>query len=472
MKLDYCSYTAPLDRAQIDTPLEIVNQLLDNLPSEIWKNKDITFLDPCVKTGRFLTQIYLRLMDGLSQEIPDNYQRSNHILTQQLYGIGITKIQAMRSRKNLYGTKNANKSFLAQFTTIDGNIKYERDLINRNTINNFNFKGVFNMNFDIIIGNPPYQEMDGGAQASAIPLYNIFIERAKQLQPQYISMIIPDRWITGGRGLDGFRTSMLNDTHISYFYDYENSKECFPTVDIKGGICYFLWDKNYNNKCKIIKKNNNEEKIVEGFLNEPGIFSIGLTEINNKVSSNSDTFIETIASTQRPYGIRGDAFSNPAKYNLPPFEITPQNNGYKIIGRENNKRVWKYMKSDFIFSKQGLISNYKVFIPRNFGSGKIGEMPPQPIIAKPNECCTETFIELGPFQSEQEAKNFLSYFKTKFFRALMSIQKKDQGAARKIYKYIPIQDFSKAWSDKELYEKYNLTEQEQNYIETIIPEID
>lgn len=458
---DLCSFTAQVSENEVDTPIKLVKTMFDVLPHDIWSNPNITICDFCVKSGRFLLEAYFRFLDGEKDIIPDFKERRKHILEKQIFGLGTSYKTQKRAIANLY----AGQKF--------SNIKYIDDLTIKENVQDIDFKEVFNMNFDIIIGNPPYQQSDGGAQASAVPLYNLFIEKAKQLNPRYLSMIIPDRWITGGRGLDSFRNSMLNDTHFSYFYDYANSKDCFPNnVDIKGGICYFLWDNQYNEKCKIIKNINGEEKEAFGFLNEPGIFSIGFTEINNKVSSVSTRFIEDIASTQKPYGIRGDAFANPEKYNLPPFETIEQKDGYKIIGRENNKRVWKYLKSDFNFSKMGLLTNYKVFIPRNFGSGKIGEMPPRPIIASPNECCTETFIEIGPFNSAIEAQNFLSYYKTKFFRALMSIQKKDQSGARRIYKHIPIQDFSKPWTDKELYEKYKLTDDEIAYIEENIPNVE
>ena len=343
------------------------------------------------------------------------------------------------------------------------------------------------MKFDYIIGNPPYQISDGGAQASAKPVYNYFIETAKNLAPENICFIVPSRWMTGGKGLDSFRDIMIHDKRMKILHDYADGKLLFNGVDIKGGVCYFLWNANHNDKCKCYRHDIDGTYETLRFLCEDGddifIRDGRLINIKNKVQNLNEKSIMGIVSPRKPYGLSGDTMKDTAKYKLPPFSDTPIKDGYEILGLgSGQKRIWKYIPKDYPLPKKEGIGKYKVFISEAYGCGNIGEVPSTPVLGTPVQICTETFLQIGPFDTEIEAKNFLSYLKTKFFRALVSIKKQTQHTTQKVYKYVPIQDFTNKsdidWTksireiDQQLYKKYGLSEDEIKFIEEKVKEMD
>lgn len=500
---DVLSCLANLSNDEVFTPPTVVNQMLDTLPSELWSNPQVTFLDPVCKTGIFLREIAKRLMVGLKDKIPDVQERANHIFTKQLYGIAITELTSLLSRRSLYCSKKANSqySICTEFNDEQGNIIYQRikhtwkdgkciycgasqneydrgdefeshayQLIHIN-----NPEKIFNMRFDVIIGNPPYQLSDGGAQASAKPIYHLFIEQAQKLKPRFLTMIIPARWYTGGKGLDKFRDNMINDKRIRILHDYVDASECFSGVEIKGGVCYFLWDKDYSGECEIFKHKGNEIEISRRYLVEKGVKIFirenKLISIMRKVWANNkiekDSF-ETIISSTKPYGLRGDFFKNPSKYGMPKIRETTLGGDLRILGLDGSKRVYRYISQNYPLPKRDLLYNYKIFIPRNVGNGEFGDFTPTTVVASPKDLCTETFVQAGPFQSINEANNADNYIRTKFFRALISIRKQDQGASKAVYHFVPLQDFSESWTDEKLYKKYGLTEDEIAFIESMI----
>lgn len=348
---------------------------------------------------------------------------------------------------------------------------------------NFWNKEVQTMKFDAIVGNPPYQMSDGGAQASATPVYNLFVDVSKKLNANYISMIMPSRWMTGGKGLDKFRDDMIHDKHYLVLHDYTNSKNVFPSVDIKGGICYFLRDRDKEDKCKIYKHDSENVKYSYRNLVEDGdeifIRNSELITIKNKVAKKDNSSFENIVSPLKPYGLRGDIFKDYSKYNLPNMSDNPINNGLTVYGLDEKlKRVMRYADINYPLPKRDYVKGYKLFMSRNQGSGNFGEEFSTPIFAKPNDCCTETFVVIGLFNTEKESQNCWQYIKTKFFRAMVGIRKQDQGASKSIYHYVPLQDFTEKsdidWSksvaeiDKQLYKKYNLTQEEIYFIEKTV----
>lgn len=191
-------------------------------------------------------------------------------------------------------------------------------------------------------------------------------------------------------------------------------------------------------------------------------------EIKNKVAKLNEKPFTEIVSNIRPYGLRGDIFDNPQKYNLSEFSTEKLPNCYQIIGLKNLKRTIFYVPKSFPIPKSGALDKYKIFIPRNYGQGDFGEMPYAPILAEPDTACTETFLEIGPFETKTEMQNCFSYMKTKFFRTLVSLFKHDQSACWRVYQFVPLQDFSKPWTDAELYKKYNLSTEDINFIESKI----
>ena len=322
-------------------------------------------------------------------------------------------------------------------------------------------KEVQEMKFDAIVGNPPYQMMDGGSKASAVPIYNEFVDQAKQLAPKYLSMIIPAKWFNGGRGLDSFREGMLNDTHLSILVDFPDSQICFPGVDIAGGVCYFLHDSEHNEKCTVKTFDNGKFDETKRYLNEYDTFirhpkAIPIIE---KVIKATDTeYLDSYVSSQKPFGLR--TFVKPTKSG----DLTLRFNGGR--GPFNSKDVttnnawidkWKVIMSYLTYDHAG----------RADKDGKRRIFSTMEILS-PKEICTETYIVISALDTELEAKNLLSYLKTKFARFMVAQVTSTQHIAKSNFCYVPFQDFSKTWTDAELYAKYNLSEDEIAFIEATI----
>lgn len=324
------------------------------------------------------------------------------------------------------------------------------------------------MKFDVIVGNPPYQLNDGGgAGTSAVPIYNKFIQQAKKLNPRYISMIVPARWYSGGKGLDEFRDEMLKDDRIREIHDFLDASECFPGVQIKGGVCYFLWNRDNKGLCKVTSYNKNQiVSIAERPLLEKGAevfirFNEAITILNKVKKLNEPLIIDEISS-RKPYGIDSN-FSNFKK------EKT----------KEYNIKLYRFGKSGYISELQvpkgkEYINKLKVIISKA-GSGS-DSFPHQilgvPIISEPNSVSTETYIILRTFDNEVQAMNFINYVSTKFFRFLVSLIKNTQNAAKGVYQFVPIQDFNENWTDEKLFKKYRITQNEIDFINTLIRPMD
>ena len=494
---DILTCLASLSNDEVFTPPKIVNEMLDLLPQEIWSDKNIKFLDPVSKTGVFLREIAKRLNKGLEKKIPNKQKRINHIFKNQLYAIAITELTSLISRRSVYCSKNAKGKYsvCTDFKNPEGNVKFynikhiwrngrciycgaSEEVYSRGDeleshayefIHTLKPEEIFKMKFDVIIGNPPYQLSDGGGGqgSSAIPLYNKFVEQAKKLNPRFLTMIIPSRWFVGGKGLDEFRESMINDKRLRILHDFLNASDCFPGIAIKGGVCYFLWDRDNPEECEIITYENGEiiSKMKRPLVEENTNIFIRFNEaipIYKKVRKLKEKSFINFVSSRKPFGFSSnfrDFFPNGDKDSIKMY-------GNKVIGYLTKKAK--------IPQNIGWIKKWKIFISFGYGAGEgyPHQIINKPFIGEPNTCSTETYLVIGPFENEKTAKNVLSYMCTKFFRFMVMLKKNTQNGTRQVYEFVPMQDFSKSWTDEELYKKYNLTKKEIDFIEKMIRPMD
>lgn len=504
---DVLTCLANLSNDEVFTPPTLVNSILDLLPQELWSNPEARFLDPVSKSGVFLREMAKRLMVGLEAHFPDPQLRINHILKNQLFGIAITELTSLLSRRSVYCSKIANHqkySLCNEFTDEQGNIRYERmqhtwlgskckycgaskaeydrddsaETYAYNFIHIDNPLEIFklkNMKFDVVVGNPPYQLSDGGGTGdSAKPIYHLFFQQAKKLNPKYISMITPSRWMKGGKGLDNFRNEMINDKHISFIYDFEDAKECFNGLNIDGGVCYFLWDYQNNSELDFFYKPRQLDEIysrrfLKNNFSETVIRDYRQISIVEKIFNQTKNKFSQIVSSRKPYGISTDLFNDPLKYGYEKIPSKPFKNSYKIYGVKGNKggakRLVGYIDKDKVQINES-VSKYKLF--QSYAYSTTSTVPPEIIIGLPNEISTETFLLIGPFETKYIAENCLSYTKTKFYRALLYFNRIQKNLSQSTFNLIPLQDFSEPWTDEKLYRKYGLTEEEIAFVDSMI----
>ena len=493
---DVLSCLANLSNDEVFTPPEVVNQMLDMLPQELFSNPDTTFLDPACKTGVFLREIAKRLIKGLESQIPDLQERIDHIFKKQIYGIAITELTSLLSRRGLYCSKYPNSEFsVTRFDDkqADGNIRFIKGIkhgwqkgkcvfcgasqeeYERNDsletyayewIHTLKPEEIFKMKFDVIIGNPPYQLSDGGNNASATPIYQLFIDQAKKLAPRYLSMIVPSRWFAGGKGLDAFRSEMIADTRIRELHDFLNASDCFGNgVEIKGGVCYFLWDRDNRGDCLVATHDSKgiisqTRRYMKIGNNDVFIRRNEAVSILEKVSALKEETFASLVSSRRPFGLPTNISGNKTRGSKD--AVLYQRGGtafYPLSGLTRN---------------QNWVDKYKIYITKAYNAGD--DYPHQilnkPIFGDKGTCCTETYIVIGPFGTDTETNNVISYIHTKFFRFLVSLKKISQDATQRVYEFVPMQNFTKAWSDDELFAKYGFTEEEIAFIDSMIKPMD
>lgn len=501
---DILTCLANLSNDEVFTPPSVVNQMLDMLPAELFRSSTTTFLDPVSKSGVFLREIAKRLMAGLAEEIPDKQERANHIFTRQLFGLSITELTALISRRSVYCSKRADGrySLCTDFKDNQGNIRYRsmehtftggkckycgaaENVFGTNVrgdleshayefIHTDNPEKLFpKMKFDVIIGNPPYQlSTAGSVQSQATPIYNLFVEKAKKLYPRYLCMITPARWLNGGFGLDKFRGEMLKENKISVLHDFLDANECFPGIDISGGVCYFLWEKDFHGECNVYTHRNGKCSIASRSLliegTETFIRENDAISILKKVRTFKEKSFLTIVSPRDPFGL--NYYENGKEVMFKRYYDKPHENSIGIYYFGWLKEGIKYTDRQHITTLQTVVGKYKVMISKAYGER--GAYPyfiiGKPFIARPGTCCNMTYLVIGEFDTKEEAENVCSYIRTRFFRFLVSLMKNTQNAYKKVYSFVPLQDFSHPWTDAMLYEKYGLSEDEIAFIESMI----
>lgn len=519
---DVLTCIANLSNDEVFTPPEFAGRMLDTLAeawaashggANLWADKTVKFLDPCTKSGVFLREITRRLVEGLKDEIPDLQARVNHILTKQVYGIGITHLTAMLARRSLYCSKHAKgpHSIVKGFKSDAGNIWFEpmehtweggkccycgasQKTLDRGEglethayafIHTDNIQARMaelfggDMQFDVIIGNPPYQLDDGGFGKSAAPIYHLFVEQAKKLEPRYLSMVIPSRWFAGGKGLDEFREAMLNDDRIRSIDDYLSAADVFPGVGLKGGVCYFLWERDNPGLCRVTThfkdwplSTATRPQLEQGadvFIR----FNEGLS-ILKKVVATETGQSKTLALPEHK---RFDRFVSSRK----PFGFETKFKG-KSHKQAGDILVYQnggtgYVPRSEVETGTELIDVWKVYVGRAApGTGNRDTYPHKiistPYIGEPGTICSETYLCIGPLASRSEAESVLSYLTCRLTRLLILLHKPSQDTTRKVYAFVPVQDWTKPWTDAELYAKYGLNEEQIAFIEKIVRPMD
>jgi site-specific DNA-methyltransferase (adenine-specific) len=504
---DVLTCIANLSNDEVFTPPEFANRMLDTLAeawaanhggANIWADKTVKFLDPCTKSGVFLREITRRLTQGLEHEIPNLEKRVNHILTRQVFGIGITQITSLLARRSVYCSKHATgkHSIAKSFSSDDGNIWFKRlkhtwegdkcqycgagkSVFDRAAglethayafIHTDNIKTrlaeIFggNMQFDVIIGNPPYQLDDGGYGTSAAPIYQLFVEQALALDPRYAVFVTPSRWMAGGKGLDKYRERMLSDKRLRKIVDYPKLYEGFPGVKIRGGISYFLWERDSKGPCAVqtIWDGQPTGPAVERYLDTYDILvrRNEAVPILKKIRAKKEPTLDQRVSSRKPFGLATNFRGKPSKSGLKkPIQLY-----------ENQRTGW--IEGNQITVNPEWIDDWKVLMTAVQGTSAAVETKflSKPIIAEPGTACTETYLVAGHFEDEGTADNYAKYLRTRFVRFLVSLRKATQHATRDVYSFVPDLPLDKEWTDAKLYKRYGLTKDEIAFIESQVAE--
>lgn len=491
---DILEVIANLSNDAVFTPPRVVNAVLDLFPATVWSSPDLRWLDPGSKTGVFPREIAKRLMTGLAQVIPNEVTRLEHILSNMIYAIATEEVTAMMSRRSLYCSKDASSDLSAvRLTKPQGNVWHKRiehsyDDLGRclecgGTRKQLEVAGRDNkaygfiheagrrairkehgMNFDIIVGNPPYQ-MDAESGNRTIPLYNIFVEEAKKLNPRFITMVIPARWMATGLGLGEFRASMLKDRRIRNIVTYAKMETLFPGVDFEGGVCYFLWDREYDGQCDMtyiqddvkvgpIKRSLDEFDIV--------VRDSRALPILAKVRAHGEQPLTEILAVDKEFGMTS---------NFTGFSKSKRDGLIALYYNDKGRRLRGWMSRKAVPKSDHLIDTWKVLIPQAYGER--GAIPAQVLgptqVVGPPSVCTQTYLFVH-VRDRKSAECVESYLHTRFARFLISLRKMTQHATRGTYSWVPQQTWDRIWTDDELHRKYKITKGEQDYIEAMVRE--
>lgn len=508
---DVLTCIANLSNDEVFTPPEFANRMLDTLAeawaaskggANIWADSKVRFLDPCTKSGVFLREITTRLIAGLVDEIPDLQSRVDHILTRQVFGIGLTTLTSLLARRSLYCSKHATgeHSVAMSFTEDDGNIWFRRTehswsdgkckfcganqrdydrgeglethayaLIHTDDVKT-RVAELFGgeMQFDVIIGNPPYQLGQSGGEAIggfAMPIYQKFVQAAKGLDPHFVIMVTPSRWFAGGRGLDEYRAEMLTDKRVRKLVDFPDASEAFPGTQIKGGVSYFLWDNAWNGPCEVTTVHGGDTAAPSArYLDAYDVLvrrNEAVPILEKVLKANAKDGFGNLASKVspiQPFSIRTNFRGEAEPGGLKNHVRLIGNGGDTFIERESVPR------------NDAWVDKWKVLLGAAYGAGE--NLPHQiynyPIIAGPGTACTETYLVIDKFASEKEARRFSGYLRTRLVRFLVSLRKYTQHLYNERFQFVPDLPMDREWTDALLYEKYGIGPDEIAFIESMI----
>ena len=505
---DVLTCIANLSNDEVFTPPELAGRMLDRVAeawaadhngANLWADKNVRFLDPCTKSGVFLREITSRLTNGLARKIPDLQTRVNHILTRQVFGIGITQLTSLLARRSVYCSKHAHgeHSIAKGFESDAGHIWFERTehswakdkctycgasrasydrgeglethayaFIHTDDIK-ARIADLFGapMQFDVIIGNPPYQlGSDGGTRD--VPIYQHFVEQAKKLEPRYLSMIIPSRWMASGLGLGEFRQTMLSDRRIRALIDYPAASDVFPGVEVKAGVCYFLWDATHDGDCSVTTIRSGET--VGPMARNLGEYDVFVREgramsILRKVQKRKEPSINTLLARDKEFGWTS---------NFDGFHKTRRDGDLPLYYIRTMKRAVGYIARTEVTKSAHLIDTWKLLVAKAYNGGDAipHQILGKPLIAPSPSVCTQSFLFFS-VGSRDEAASLQSYYTTRFFRFLVSLRKITQDATHSTYTWVPMQSWDRTWTDEALYEKYDITSAEQAFIESQVKEM-
>ena len=520
---DVLTCIANLSNDEVFTPPEMAGAMLDLLAQrwadshdgvDIWADPNVTFLDPFTKSGVFLREITRRLTDGLARVFPDRAERVDHILTRQVYGIGITQLTALLARRSVYCSKYANgpHSIATSFDSQDGNIWFQRTehtwtggqrgyradpltgdekvvythrkcrycgageddygrgdelethayaFIHTDDIK-ARIRELFGdtMQFDVIIGNPPYQLSDGGYGTSAAPIYQHFVEKALGLDPRFAVFVTPSRWMAGGKGLDEYRKTMLADHRMHDIVDYPKLYEAFPGVKIRGGVSYFLWDRDYDGPCTIQTMWDGQPvgEPVARYLDAYDVLVRwnAAVPILDKVQAKHEPTLDARVSSRKPFGLATNFKGKKTSARM--------SEPVRLFA--NQRTEWTERSALPI--NEAWVDDWKVLMTAVQGTSAAVETKflSKPIIAGPGTACTETYLVAGKFDTELAAKRYAMYLSSRFTRFLVSLRKSTQHATRDVYAFVPDIPLDRDWTDQMLYQRYGLTDGEIEFIES------
>lgn len=513
---DVLTCIANLSNDEVFTPPAFASRMLDTLAeawaanhdgANLWSDRTVRFLDPCTKSGVFLRDITSRLTKGLADDIPELSDRVDHILTKQVFGIGITRLTSLLARRSVYCSKHAKgeHSIAKSFHSDDGNIWFERTehtwdeekcaycganrrdydrgielethayaFIHTEDIKT-RIAELFGagMQFDVIIGNPPYQLGQSGGDAMggfAMPIYQEFVRAAKSLDPRFLVMVTPSRWFAGGRGLDEYRSEMLADKRMRMLVDFPDAAEAFPGTQIKGGVSYFLWDNSWNDACEVTTMQGGKPTSPP-MMRHLGAYDVVVRRneavpiLEKVLKVNVKDGVGNLASKVspiQPFSLRTNFRGSDTKTGMKKPVLLFGNNGETYIERADVPR------------NDAWIDDWKVLLGAAYGAGD--SFPHQiynrPVLAGPGTACTETYLVIGRFKKEVQAKRFAAYLRTRFVRFLVSLRKYTQHLYNERFQFVPDLQMDRDWDDLALYKKYGVTEGEIAFIDSMIRPMD